>query len=548
MKMSIFWAVGHASILMLACPSSQAITLKGTMPAGYALVAVTPEGESTTGKGTFTLEPSGGKARLYAIDDKGSLAGPVILAVKRGGQFYTYQQAKKGGKSRVCSSSKASFVLGTSASTSKGKLNLGTIKVDEANGIAYLTKRLNKQYLDKAGSSLASIADGEQCLPGGTGNTLGLKTAIAAAKPFLSAEALPEPADASTSPGGDKDKDGLVDALDIDKDDDGILNPYDPDSAGGPEDNSFRIFSNLKLDIESSLNQYVKNLTSVDLNNAIANVGLAIQVAGAETDSVELNCFGLSYCSSGGTGTTAEGNKAFPDEFDSDGDGFGKIERGSTNDFQLRPNVHSTSAIKGGDTYVEVVTDGSGKVTEIPGMLSFVFSTTPAIASVTMGDVVTPVTYPPTIGTMNNPFLAPADWNGVLTLSAYRPQRVGLKAAGEGDFVDIGGSLITIDIPNAPCTDTPGSGCVSASGPGNCRADAYTSTSSELIADPNGLKDSRGDQNTDTANPSANLVSFSIDLNNCLGSHILDFRTNPLRGPAIPQSGRRQCRAKIAYP
>ena len=94
MKMSILWAVGHASILMLACPSSQAITLKGTMPSGYALVAVTPEGESTTGKGTFTLEPSGGKARLYAIDDKGSLAGPVILAVKRGSQFYTYQQAK----------------------------------------------------------------------------------------------------------------------------------------------------------------------------------------------------------------------------------------------------------------------------------------------------------------------------------------------------------------------------------------------------------------------------------------------------------------------
>lgn len=520
MNTSLLLGTGLMAALCLNAPSANAITLKGKMPDNYTLVTVSEDGKAATASGTLNLASSGGNLRLYAIDEHGSLGGPVILAVKRGNQYYTFKQATK---KRKCDSSKASLVLGIAAGTSGAKLNLGTIAVDAANGIAYAGKLLNKKFLDKQGTT--ALANAGSCLPEGTGNTLGLKLSSAGAAPVLAA--APSAAEESDSPGKDKDKDGLVDALDVDKDGDGILNPYDSDSASSPSDgtSSFRVFSNLKLEIESSLNQYVRSLTAADLDKAIANASLAIQVAGSESDTVELNCFGLSYCSKGGTGTVGEGGggKAFPDDFDSDGDGFGTITRGSTNDFQLRPNAFSTSAIKGGDTFVEIVTDSSGAVREIPGMLNFIFSTTPAIASITMGSETKEISYPPSEGTMNNPFVAPADWDGKLTLTAYRPQRVGIKAAGEGDFVDIGRSTITIDLPNAPCTNTPGSGCVSGRGPGNCKPETYSNLSGDLSMPSgtgpggDGIQDNRGDKDTDTANPTANQVSFTVDLEQCLG-------------------------------
>lgn len=515
MNKSALLGPGISAILSLSAPNADAITLKGSLPTGYTLVAVTAEGEAKTTKdASFGLRLDGGNVRLYAVDQNGSLAGPVILAVKRGGQYYTYTQARKSAKNKICASPKTSLALGLSTGTSAASLNLGTVAVEKADGIAYVTKRVNKKYLDKAAASLTSISDKSLCLPAGTGNTLGLQSPGSAPSKPLVMEALPAFADVGgDAPGKDKDRDGLVDALDVDKDGDGILNPYDPDTTAAADGTSFWVFSNLKLDMQNSLNQYTRSLTATDLNRAIGNATLAIQVAGTEKDTVELNCFGLAYCSKGGTGMTAEDNKAFPDEYDADGDGFGEVFRGRTRDFQLRPNVSSTGAIKGGDTYVEIITDATGAVKEIPGMLNFIFSTTPAIASLGMSGGTTTVTYPPTAGTIDNPFIAPAGWDGVLTVTAYRPQRAGIKAAGEGDFVDIGGSLVTIDLPNAPCAGNP---CSGGPGPGNCRADAYTPVSADLVADPNGLRDTRADKDTDTAHPSDNQVSFTIDLPKCL--------------------------------
>ena len=69
---------------------------------------------------------------------------------------------------------------------------------------------------------------------------------------------------------------------------------------------------------------------------------LAMQVksdAVSATQTAELDCGGLTYCSTGGTGKKLEGNTDFPGTAgganDSDGDGNGTMTRGNTGDFQV---------------------------------------------------------------------------------------------------------------------------------------------------------------------------------------------------------------------
>ena len=65
-----------------------------------------------------------------------------------------------------------------------------------------------------------------------------------------------------------------------------------------------------------------------------------------------LDCGGLSYCSAGGSGYSAEpfpNGLPFPGSFDQDGDGFGTITAGPTGDFQLHTRAPSDK-IGSGDT------------------------------------------------------------------------------------------------------------------------------------------------------------------------------------------------------
>jgi hypothetical protein len=330
----------------------------------------------------------------------------------------------------------------------------------------------------------------------------------------------------------DQDRDGLIDILDVDADGDGVLNGYDSDDGLESEPisdavDTFRVFSNLKVGIENSINKYTSNLTEESINNSAASVTLAMEVAGGNTNATELDCLGLSYCSSSGTGRY--NNQPFPDNYDDDSDGAGLMSVGPSGDFQLSTLVSSADQINAGDAYVETVTDsGDSAETEVPGMLNFVFRTQPAVVSMAFGRGVetattTTFTYPAVSGmsgSQSSPVVAPADWDGKLTVVAYRPQRPGFEAAGEGEYVDLGNSLITLDIPNDACS---GGGC--PPGPGNCSAASYTTSDANLATDPNGLRDQRGDVDTDTATPSSAQLTFTVDLQNCLGSRWSNWTT-----------------------
>lgn len=479
-------------------------TLQGT---GYTIMSISDDVVDTSSSSPFTLSPTGTTARLYLVDSTGSLAGPVIAAVKYKRKYYSYNSAKR---NRICHKPEARLVMGLKPGAN---LAVGTVKVNSTDGIGYLASRPSKTKLDRA--ALATIDVKSRCLPAGTGTSLGLgETAAAAAiTPIIRAVE------------GDEDKDGLLDVLDIDRDNDGILNAYDSEAIAPPSATSFNVFSNLKLEIDRSLNQYIQTVTTGDLSTASQSVTLAMQLAGSTGDVVELNCGSLGYCSTGGTGQY--NSLSFPDSYDGDADGFGTMTKGPTNDFQLQTRANPYTAIASGDMFVEIVSTG-GTAVEVPGMLNFVFRTTPAVQSLVMGASTITPTYPPSngmAGSANNPFSAPGGWDGVLTLTAYRPQREGISGAGEGTFVDVGKSIVTIDIPNAPCATATSGGCP-GTGPGNCANSTYSETDSNLATDTAGrLVDTRDDQDTDTADAASNRVTFSVNLTNCLTASAITWNS-----------------------
>ncbi|RIL11190.1 MAG: hypothetical protein DCC75_02810 [Proteobacteria bacterium] len=477
-------------------------------PNGYQLLGIASDDSGTSkseesGKVTIELS-SGSKGRVYLVDaETGKLAANVILAIKSGGKFYTWNKAKK--EKRCKGSARAIY----GAKVKGASLNIGVLKVKASSGFAYTTKALKAGEMDKAATGTVN----NQCVPTGNAATLGLGTPDAQAirkRKGISIKAE----------GDDPDSDGLPSIVDVDDDNDGIQDGYDSDKSftnppSGEVATELRVFSNIKPEIQSSLNAYVQTLTDDAVNALVRNSNLAIQVAGGSTLATEMDCGALSYCSSGGTGTSNA--QPFPDSFDSDSDGKGTITPGGTGDFQLTTNANKDQ-IGAGDLLIQEVDNGDGTTTSITAMLNFIFNTTPAVASLTMGaTTVTPV-YPAVdnmLGSLNNCWEAPSGWDKKLVVTAFRPQRPGITGAGEGSLVDVGNSRISIDIPNSPCSALNSGGC-SGQNSARCSLDSYTESDDNLEREGEGLKDLRGDQDTDTDNPDGNQITFTVDLSTCL--------------------------------
>lgn len=84
----------------------------------------------------------------------------------------------------------------------------------------------------------------------------------------------------------------------------------------------------------------------------------------------------------------------------------------------------SSATIAGGDTFVERVTSG-GVETSVPGMLNFVFNTTPAMKTVVTGVATYDIDYGahPRQGSQQSCMEVPATGNVVVTITGWRPQR-----------------------------------------------------------------------------------------------------------------------------
>ncbi len=503
---SIFVTLALCAVAQPLAGFAQTKSVKAKVSSGYQLLAyASSDGSVSKSASSGAVEvdlSSGSSGRLYLIDQEtGALGANVMLAVKKGAKYYTWKEAKA---QKICGG-RAQAIYGFKI---KGnKLTVGAIKVK--SGWGYTTAALSKSLLDKAASGTIN----SRCEPTGNAATLGYGT-IAAQKIKV------RKGISIQAEGDDSDSDGLINSFDADDDDDGIIDSYDPDTSfttppAGTVATEIKLFSNIKPEIQQSLNAYTETVTDARIDTLVARSNLAIQVAGGSTLATELDCGALAYCSAGGTGSNL--GREFPEEFDSNGDGKGTITPGSTGDFQLTTGA-SKSSIGGGDVLVEEVTNSDGTVSSIPVMLNFIFNTTPAVASLTMGSTSVTPTYPASegmVGTANNPFTAPAGWDKKLTITAYRPQRPGISGAGEGSLVDIGNSRISIDIPNLPCSSGGSGGC-SGMNTSRCGASSYSESDANLSIEGEGLKDLRADQDTDTANPTANQVTFTVDVSTCI--------------------------------
>lgn len=445
--------------------------ISGTLSkGGYRVVAVTPGGDARTARvaanGAFRIVPRGPVVTLSLVTRKGRYAGPVVVG---------------GTATRA--------VIGVEAGA-----KLGAVRVRPGWARAASVP---------AGKVVTSMwAKARDRKPVGAGRN-GLVRRTSAG---------------TSGAGRDQDGDGVIGAFDIDDDGDLLIDNFERTSAApaffAEPSSDFRMFSNFKLDISRSVNA---NSGNTDLIAAIFpdTVGLAIW-APTSPSTGELDCLGLTYCSTGGTGTVFidEGGPTveFPEGRDADGDGWGDLVAGMTGDFQLRPHA-PTSAIHSGDTFIaRVSSDGVAAQEERPGVLNFVFSTTPALTTWSVaGGGSGSVSYPVgdfAVGTSANPIPVPAG-SATVTLTFWRPQRqaVSGESASADGFVDIGGLTYVADIPNAPSggAGSPGRG------PGTCRS-GYTTTDSDAAVGGEGIVD----RATDRAAHPANTLSFTLDLDACL--------------------------------
>jgi hypothetical protein len=318
----------------------------------------------------------------------------------------------------------------------------------------------------------------------------------------------------------------MANAFDADDDGDAVLDNDDPDSRGpqDPDTPSFWVFSNFHQEFEDSLNANAMTVSKAMVDAALVkSAGLAMQVA-SSTATVELDCGTLTYCAAGGTGRLREpypDGVEFPEGADPDGNGFGTVTAGGSGDVQLRAfgdvpaSYPASEHIAPGDVYLQRYTDATGKLIEVPGMLNFVFHTTPAVKAVETGVRTYAPTYPVTAdapGSRMNPFHVPTTGDVVVTFTVWRPQRPGIAAAGEAPLMDLGNLRLVANLPNGPCAVGAPGPC--QSGPGLCPGSSFATTDPHLTVVPDGIQDSFGDQ---AANP-ANTFTYSLDLSACLGT------------------------------
>ncbi len=483
--------------------------------AGYTIVALGTNGAYSSSRArAFSLRTPAAQYTLQLIAPNGRYAGPVVVG---------------GSATRA--------VVGL-----KGAAHLGTVVVNPAKGDATLATRLASKFLVPFRYAFAKAG-----VPIGNGRNFG----------FVNS---PVRAGGPSGPGGDTDRDGVPNILDIASKGTLVLDALSTSSASGARlvghvhaavpppavSPGSQWMSQLFLSMDATVNEDATAITAAAIDATLSSSLNLKLLSVATADRVELDCNGLSFCSGGGTGEAqleglalAPGSGrpatvAFPAGALDPETGLGEIVGpdtpngllGSVNGREFSLDPHATTAqIGSGDVITELVTS-NGATVSTPTTLDFVFTTVPAISAYadTAGDSGT-ITYPDVsgLGTSGNPIHVAAGPNGdvVVTFTVFRPQRAGIAGAGEPAFMDIGNLWYALDSVSGPATPSN----AGSSFP-QCAASAYGTPSTTLkLVDgaqagtssrsPGGtgmLVDTAGDQPASAAN----TIAFTIDLSSCM--------------------------------
>jgi hypothetical protein len=459
---------------------------------GYSVIALGYDGKAVVSKQkSFRIVPKDTRVTLQLRDKKGRYAGPIVVGGTR-----------------------KQLLVGVKAGA-----KLGTIKV--LSGYAKTSKPLATKSVD-----LARTAQASKGIPLGNGRNFGL---VRSKRKFgavdSDADGVPDSVEGTPS-GGDLDVDGVPDRLDIDMDGDLVLNNEEAPNRGtmaaaaqAQNPASFHVFSQLGVKLDRSLNANAAQVTDAQIDSLVQGTTTAppfqpigmFLVFSLPANDLELDCGGLSYCTTGGTGRIRppggfDPGPGFPACCDPDGDGFGTMTATQNGpggpEWQLYP-LAKASQIRSGDVFVTSRGDTAA--------LNFVFNTTPALVSWSSaggqsGAISYPVA-PNSPGTDANPLtITPgSDGNLSMSLTMWRPQRQAIAGAGEpSGFVDLGHLLWTARL-------------VSPQSVIDCPT-GYSTTDPNLAANPDPQLGGFIDQAADAPADPAHTLSFTLNLSACLAA------------------------------
>lgn len=519
---------GAATAAPSASKSSTQVTGRLSKP-GYTVIAVGYNGRAVTSKAqSFRIRAPHARLTLHLLDARGRYAGPVVVAKSRRG-----------------------VLTGVRKGT-----NLGLIKVRA--GYATTARALPARRVDSRRVS-ASVRG----VPLGNGRNFGLVKSTRRG---------------GTGAGLDADLDGVPNVFDVDVDGDRVLNALEPRRSARPQPIVARRaiagqfaraevapppppgpgpvgpvaphwMSQIFLTLEDSLNANAASVTREQLDAMLLdNLNMKLLHV-PQGDVVELVCAGLDYCSPGGTGQSGDLGADSPKQpfpaCCAGSSGYGLLRgggpsplisgpEGTFQEFSLWPRATSTK-VGTGDAMMLRVTQGP-TITETPLPVQFVFVTVPAVASYadTAGLAGT-ISYPVASGapgTERNPLevAAGADGRVVLTMTMWRPQRLGVPGAGEPAFMDIGNLGYTVGAaphgPNAGPFDPM------------CSADSLSTSSPALTATPEhvGTGPALGrliDTSPDRAADASKTFSLTVDLTKCLQDKGRDFAVGTTLGVEV---------------
>jgi hypothetical protein len=453
---------GKGLTLLVVSGTGRTLASKKLTKTSQTITISTPRISKTTG------------ITVQFVNSTGEYFGPAVLSWKG-----TKSSSASTVYSRLKNSSAKIISLGT--------LTVKKIGASKKQGYAVASKKVSSANTSSASATFAS--KGRPLGVGSYGKTGKTSASYVTSSrvPSINPPTPPVPegpvaADSETL-GGDRDKDGVINAFDVDDDGDGKLDASDSDTPtpqvsadDGTKDCGtirWNIFTNYKAtggNYADTINAYAsgsREATRERIASTITNTMTMVfqpitQVCGSVVVSTAIKGNNVAYapseyqlvngtCSTGdyqwsiGAGTMC---------------GFG----GSSGSYSFnRPVTFTGSDLPSGqDTFSMRVATADGKSYEFTSSPGFIFVTHPMFLSFDSGSGLQSIDY----STQN---IAPIGVTNTtqLTLKIFRPQRLAFDGES-ADFYDLGGFRYTADIPNN-INNGPG-------GPGKCNGSTSVDT------------------------------------------------------------------------
>jgi hypothetical protein len=478
------------------------ITIDGVLPRPARLVVLRLDGSIITAhwhRNAFRFVVAASRvvdATLQLIGTNGRYFGPVVLSSTPGRAFESL--------------------------SGRADVHLGRLRF--LYGYAVAQHRLSASVFDAHRRAFATRSGA----PIGAGK-LGL---VAVPHPRSLLDARTGGFGSGSSPGADRDGDGIPNVFDVDPAGHGLLAASDPSvtASGG-------LFSTLYLSMAQTLNLDAgTSVNTAAIDALISGQSFALNFyvdprSAGVTDATgaHIECAAtLVYCAPGtGTALIAGGNNAPPGSagqtwvsYDPDHSGFPNLfglpslgPGAGPWAMAILPSV-GTAQLQAGDVYTLVFDTPAGPVTQ-PLMLPPYFVTTPALASYTSMGATSAVTYPvdPAAAGTSPANPIPLGVDGRLSVSFWRPQRLAIPGAESGSYIDMGHLHygIVLTAASAPATrEIPCAGSYTNISP----TLTDTATPSDFARQLFPLLDAAADGPPDATS----RLAFTLDVRACLAS------------------------------